>query len=109
MKDYSEEFKNLIGQYKDKEFEYGKQIEYLEFRNGCSIEEMEKELLDFKYLKFVEKQINENEKRYKTYHVYSSKKGRVYIVTFRHKIRVITIYTLGPGTLKKYNRAKFKK
>ena len=109
MKNYSEEFKQLIEKYKEKGFEYGKPIDYIEFRNGCSIEEMEKELLEFKNLKFIEKQTIENEKRYKAYFVYSSKRGRVYIMTFTNKIRIISIYPLGPSTVKRYNRAKFKR
>jgi len=108
MNDYSEELKKLIEQHKEKGFEYGKPIKYLEFRNGCSIEEMEKDLLDFKDLIFTEKQFKENEKRYKTYHVYTSKRGRVYVITFRQKIRIITIYPLGPNTTKRYHKAKFK-
>jgi uncharacterized DUF497 family protein len=109
MKDYSEEFKILLEKYKEKGIEYGKPVNYLEFRNGLAIEEMEKEFLGFKNLAFTERQIKEGEKRYKIYHVYSSKKGRVYIVTFRDKIRIISIYPLGPGTVKRYYKAKFKK
>jgi uncharacterized DUF497 family protein len=109
MKDYSEELRGLIQEYKDNGFEYGKPKSYLEFRNGCSIEEMEKELIKLNDLKFTEKQIKEGEKRYKVYYVYTKRRGRVYVLTFRKKIRIITIYPLGPGTLNKYNRARFKK
>jgi uncharacterized DUF497 family protein len=109
MQDYSEELKQLIKKYKEKGFEYGKPKDYLEFRNGCSIEEMEKELLSLDDLKFTEKQIKEGEKRYKLYFIYTKKKGRAYAVTFREKIRIITIYPLGPGTLNKYPQTKFKK
>ena len=109
MKDYVEELKRLIEKYKKKGFEYGKPINYLEWRNGCSIKEMERELLEFKDIKFVEKQIKDKEKRYKTYHVYSSKRGRAYVITFRNKIRIITIYPLGPHTIRRYHKAKFKK
>ena len=31
-------------EYKDKGFEYGKPIDYLEFRNGCNHKEFEKEI-----------------------------------------------------------------
>ncbi len=109
MKDYSEEIKKLIEKFKEKGFEYGKTKEYLEFRNGCSIEDIEKELLEQKDLRFTEKQIKEGEKRYKLYYVYNKRKGRAYVITFRNKIRIITIYPLGPGTLNKYNKARFKK
>jgi len=109
MKNYSEEVKRLIEKFKERGFEYGKPQDYLEFRNGCSIEEMEKELLEQKDLKFTEKQIREREKRYKLYYVYSKRKGRVYVITFRDKIRIVTIYPLGPGTLNKYHKKRFKK
>lgn len=109
MKDYSEELRKLINQYKNKGFDYGKPKEYLEFRNGCSIEELEKEFFELKELKFAEKQMKDREERYKTYHIYSSSKGRVYVVTFTEKIRIITIYPLGPSTTKRYRKAKFKK
>jgi predicted ribosome quality control (RQC) complex YloA/Tae2 family protein len=78
MKDFTEEFKQLIEKFKKRSFEYGKPKTYLEFRNGASIEEMEKELIEFKDLKFTEKQIIHNKKRFKTYHVYSSKKERLF-------------------------------
>ncbi|MBU0959328.1 MAG: hypothetical protein KKB31_05275 [Nanoarchaeota archaeon] len=109
MKDHSEEFRILIEKYKERGLEYGKPKEYIEFRNSCSIEELEKALLEFKDLKFVERQVKEGEKRYKTYHVYSSKRGRVYVITFTDKIRIISIYPLSQSTVKRYHRAKFKK
>ena len=109
MKDYSEELGKLLEKYKNKGFEYGKPKEYLEFRNSASIEEMEKELLNLKDLEFTERQLREGEKRYKTYHIYSSSKGRVFVVTFTEKIRIITIYPLGQSTTKRYRKAKLKK
>lgn len=109
MKDYSEEIRELIEKYKTKGFEYGKPVDYLEFRNGCSKEEFEKEILEMEGLVFTEKQIKENEKRYKLYFVYTKKIGRVYILMFKEKIRIITIYPLGKRTVRRYNLAKFKK
>ena len=107
-KDYSEELKELVGKYKERGFEWGKPIEYLEFRNGCSKEEMEKEILDYNNVEFVEKQREQGETRYKLYFVYSSKTGRVYVLKFTEKIRVITVYPLSEVTAKNYKR-KFKK
>lgn len=108
IKNYSEELKELIEKYKEKGFEWGKPIEYMEFRNGCSREEMEKEVLDYKNVEFVEKQREQGEKRYKLYILYSSKTGRVYILKFTKKIRIITVYLIGKQTLKNY-KGKFKK
>lgn len=107
-KNYSVEIKSLIDKYKERGFEWGKPIDYLEFRNGLSKEEMEKEILDYNNVEFVEKQKEQGENRYKIYFVYSSKKGRVYVLTFREKIRIITIYPIGRQTLRNYKR-KFKK
>ncbi len=108
MKDFSEEFKQLIEKYKNEGIEYGKPISYLEFRNGTSIKEMEKDLLEFREIVFTERQFKDSEKRYKSYQIYSSKWGRVYVVTFIDKIRIITIYPLGPSTVRRYRRIKFK-
>ena len=102
VKDYCEEVKELIEKHKEKGFEWGKPIEYLEFRNGCSREEMEKELLDYNNVEFVEKQKEEDETRYKLYIVYSFRSGRVYVLKFTEKIRIITVYPLGRTILKKY-------
>ena len=108
VKDYAEEVKELIEKYKENGFEWGKPISYLEFRNGCSKEEMEREILDYSNVEFVEKQREREETRYKLYFVYSSKTGRVYVLKFTNKIRVITVYPLGRITLKNY-KGKFKK
>ena len=107
-KDYSEELKKLVEKYKERGFEWGKPIEYLEFRNGCSKEEMEKEILDCSDTEYVEKQRVQEETRYKIYFVYNSKTGRVYVLKFTEKIRVVTVYPLSWVTIKKYKR-KFKK
>ena len=107
-KNYSEELKELIEKYKDKGFEWGKPIDYLEFRNGCSREEMEKEILDCDNVEFVEKQKERGETRYKLYFLYNSKTGRVYVLKFTEKIRVITVYPIGKQTLKSY-KGRFKK
>ena len=107
-KDYLEEVKELIDNYKEKGFEWGKPIDYLEFRNGCSKEDMEKEILDYNNIEFVEKQKEQGETRYKLYFVYSSKTGRVYVIKFTEKIRIITVYPIGKQTLRNYKR-KFKK
>ncbi len=108
LKNYNEELKELIERYKEKGFEWGKPIDYLEFRTGHSKEEMEKEILDSNHIEFVEKQKEEGETRYKLYFVYDFKKGRVYVLKFTEKIRIITAYPLGKQTLKNYKR-KFKK
>src|SRR3989338_5945006 len=107
-RNYSEELKELVETYKEKGFEWGKPIEYLEFRNGCSKEEMEKEILDYNNVEFVEKQREEGETRYKLYFVYSSKTGRVYVLKFTERIRIITVYPIGKQTLKNY-KGKLKK
>ncbi|MEK6906128.1 MAG: hypothetical protein AABW81_00735 [Nanoarchaeota archaeon] len=107
-KNYAEELKELINKYKGKGFEWGKPIDYLEFRNGCSKEDMEKEILDYTNVEFVEKQREQGETRFKLYFVYSSKTGRVYVLKFTEKIRIITVYPIGKQTLKNY-KGKFKK
>ncbi len=108
-KNYLEELRILIENYKEKGFEYGKPIEYLEFRNSITKGEIEKEILSLENLELVEKQFIEEDIRYALYYVYSKSRGRVYVLRFTDKIRVITIYPLGRTTLKNYKRGKFKK
>ena len=60
-------------------------------------------------LEFVEKQFREEEARYALYFIYSGARGRVYVLRFTDKIRIVTVYPLGRTTLKNYNRGKFKK
>ena len=57
-KNYAEELKELIDKYKEKGFEWGKPIDYLEFRNGCSKEDMEKELPGDMRRTIAEKKLN---------------------------------------------------
>jgi hypothetical protein len=108
-KNYIEELRGLIEKYKDKGFEYGKPIDYLEFRNSITLAEMEKEILNLENLEFAEKQFIEEDIRYALYYLYSRSRGRVYVIKFTNKIRIITVYPLGRATLKGYQRGKFKK
>ena len=103
-KDYSEEIKGLIDKYRNKGFEWGKPVDYLEFRNGCSKEDMEKEILNCDNVEFVWKQKEQGETRYKMYFVYSSRSGRAYVIKFTEKIRIITVYPVGKHILKEYQR-----
>ncbi len=92
-KNYKKEFILLIDKNIKNGIEYGKPIEYLEFKNGVSRQDIEKEITNCSQIEFVDKQ---EETRYKAYFVYSSKSGRVYVIKFTNKIRIITIYPLGP-------------
>lgn len=69
---------------------------------------MEKEILSLSDIEFINKQNEQGEIRYKLYFLYSSKTGRVYVIKFTEKIRVITVYPLGKYTLKNYMK-KLKK
>ena len=100
-KNYSEELKELIEKYKEKGFRYAKPIDFLLERIGDTKENVEKELIDFKDLKFCEKQERKGETRYTLYYVYSNKKGRIYAIAFEDNIVIITIFPIGKKTLKK--------
>ena len=100
-KNYSEELKELIEKYKEKGFRYAKPIDFLLERIGDTKENVEKELIDFKDLKFCEKQERKGETRYTLYYVYSNKKGRIYAIAFEDNIVTITIFPIGKKTLKK--------
>jgi len=108
-KDYSNEVKTLLNSFKERGFEFGKPMKLLNFKSGLFENEMKEELFNFDYLVFTEKQDRSKEIRYALYFVYNKRKGRVFVITFRNKIRIITIYPLGQKTLKKYYKRKFKK
>ncbi len=108
-KNYIEELRILIEGYKERGFEYGKPIGYLEFRNSMRRKEMEEEVLSCVDLKYVDKQYVNAEKRYALYYVYSGSRGRTYVLRFCEKIRIVTVYPIGRMTLRKYKRVKFNK
>lgn len=103
-KDYSEELKELIEKYKERGFRYAKPLNFLLERMGDTKENIEKELINLKDLQFCRKQIRNEEIRYTFYYVYSSKRGRVYAISFEDKIVIITAFPLGRKTLKKYKK-----
>ena len=107
--DYSEKIKEMIKNFSEKDFEFGKPVELLYFLSGgLTNEDMKKEILGCKNLEFTEKRKVKGEIRYTLYFIYSNKRGRAYALTFRNKIRLITVFPLGRRTLKKYKRRKFK-
>lgn len=108
-KNYVEELRGLIEKYRGRGFEYGKPIEYLEFRNSMSREKMEEEILSCLNLKYVGKQYIDEEKRYALYYVYSGSRGRTYVLRFTEKIRIVTVYPIGRMTLRKYKKVRFNK
>jgi len=99
--DYINEVKKLIEKHKENGFRYAKPIDFLLERIGDTKENVEKELTNFKYLKFCEKQERKGETRYTIYYVYSNRKGRVYVIAFEDKIVIVTIFPIGKKTLKK--------
>ncbi|MBS3089084.1 hypothetical protein J4402_04920 [Candidatus Pacearchaeota archaeon] len=105
IEDCSEEVKKLINEYKKDGIVFGKDIDFFLKRNKMSKQEIEEEIINCKNLSFTEKQIKDNETRYALFFIYSGRKGRKYIVTFRDgNIRVITIFPLGRKTLKRYKK-----
>jgi len=102
--DYIEEVKRLIEEHKENGFRYAKRLDLLLDRISDTKENVEKELLDFKDLKFCKKQERKGEIRYTLYYIYSNKKGRIYALAFEDKIVVITMFPVGRKTLKKYKK-----
>jgi len=109
MEDFSEEVKRLIKEHKQNGFEYGKPIDFLMARNKITKEEIENELINCDEIAFAKKQERDDETRYLLYFVYSKRKGRAYVIKFKDKIRIITIYPLGRKTLKRYKLVRFKR
>ena len=105
MKDYSKEVKELIDNYKTKGIVLEKDIDFIVKRIKSSKENIEKEIFNCNNLYLTEKQVKDNEIRYVLYVVYSHRKGRQYVLTFRdNNIRVITAFPLGRRTIKKYKK-----
>lgn len=105
MKDYSKEVKELIEKYKVNGIVFGKDINFIIKRIKSSREIIEKEIFSSKSLYLAEKQIKDNEIRYVLYFVYSHRKGRQYVLTFRdNNVRIITVFPLGRRTIKKYKK-----
>lgn len=104
-KDYSNEVKEIIQKYKKDNIEYGKDLSFLIHRIKASKEEIDEEILKCDNLSFTEKQIREGEIRYALFFVYSKRKGRKYVITFRDsRLRIITIFPLGKKTLRRYRK-----
>lgn len=104
-----EELRKILSKYKKEDIEFGKDLSYLCFRNGCSKEEFIKEIFALTDVEIIEKQ-ERGEERFVIYLIYSKSKGRAYVLRFYpQKIRVITIFPLGRRTLSRYFKRKFKK
>jgi hypothetical protein len=104
-RDYSNEVKEIIKLYKKENIEYGKDLNFFVRRLKITEEKIDEEILKCDNLSFTEKQIREDELRYALFFVYSKRKGRKYVITFRDaKLRIITIFPLGKKTLRKYRK-----
>lgn len=104
-KDYSNEVKDIIKKYKKEDIIFGKRLDSLMSRVKSNKQETEDEILNCNNLSLTEKQNKGGEIRYKLYFLYSNKKGRGYVITFRDaNLRIITIFPLGRKTIKKYKK-----
>ena len=106
-KDYSETLKKLIKNYKKEDIVYVKPLDILLSRIKATKEEIEEELMNLKNLEFTEKQEKDEETRYVLFFVHSKRKGRVYVITFTNKIKLITIFPIGRKTLRRYRKKRF--
>lgn len=109
-KDWSDFIRTKVKGYDTSEiiFTKKKQLDWLANRNKCSLDEMKKEIFDPKDLVFTEKQVvdfeGHKEERYKCYFVYSSTRGRLYVLSFNGIIKAITVVPLGRATLRRYKK-----
>ncbi len=105
VKDYSNEVKILIKRYRKEDIEYGKGLDFLIRRLNTKKEEIDNDILNCNNLSLTEKQLKNGEIRYALFFMYSRRKGRKYVITFREsKLRIITIIPLGKKTLKRYRK-----
>ena len=92
-KDYSKEVKEIIKKYKKEDIVFGKPADSLISRIKSNRQEIESEILSCANLSLTKKQEKDGEIRYKLFFVYSRKKGREYVITFRDdNLRIITIF-----------------
>lgn len=104
-KDCSEEVKKLTERYKKEDIIFGKSLDFLLYRIKVGKEDIENEILSCNNLSFAQKQVKDGETRYALFFIYSKRKGRKYIITFRNNnLRIITIFPLGRKTLKRYRK-----
>ena len=105
IKNYSEDVRDLIKKYKKGDIVFGKNIDFLLKRVEISKKDIEEEIVKCENLSFAKKQIKDNETRYALFFVYSKRKGRQYVITFRDKeLRIITVFPLGRRTIKRYRK-----
>ena len=102
-----DELKNLLENYKEKGIRYGKPLKLLLERNDTTEEEVNKELFSLINLEHIEKQEKDGEIRYVLFFVYNKRRGRQYVLTFREKIIVVTLFPFGRKTLLKYRKRRF--
>lgn len=103
--DLIDDIKNRIKQYKRENIVFGKPLEFILLRLHTTKEEIEDEILSCRDLTFVEKQKRGVEERYSLFFIYSRRKGRVYVITFRDNfLRIVTAFPLGRKTLRKYHK-----
>ena len=102
-----DELKSLIQKYKEQGIRYGKSPDFLLKRINASEEEVKMELSSLINLEHVEKQVKGGETRYVLFFVYDRKKGRQYVLAFKDKLVVITVFPLGKRTLLRYRKKRF--
>ncbi|MBI2043699.1 hypothetical protein HYT25_04900 [Candidatus Pacearchaeota archaeon] len=107
MTDGIKEVKELINKYGVVGFIYVKPLDYLLPRIKSTKKEIEKEILSCENLEFVESQHKSGETRYALFFIYNNRRGKVYVITFGDKIKIITAFPLGKKTLRKYKKKRF--
>lgn len=107
IKDWSDFVRESIGKRSEIIFTK-KEINFLERRNKCTLQEMKEELCSLQHLTFAHKQTStyqgKTEERFRCYFVYSGTRGRCYVLRFNHQIKAITVFPLGRRTLRKYKK-----
>lgn len=102
--DFTKEVIELLSKYKKENIRYAKPISYLLDRNKIMQDEVEREIFSYDKIVFVEKQKHGLEVRYRVYYLLSSRKGRVYVLSFDKGLVIITIFTIGRRTLLRYKK-----
>lgn len=105
--DSSEEVKEIIKKYSKEDIEFLKPLDYLSKRNSLSEENIKEEIIKCDKLAYTEKQDKPSGTRYAMFFKYSNKRGRCYVLEFKDKLSVVTIYPIGRRTLKRYVRKRF--
>ena len=88
-------------------------LDELSQRTSMQLDDLKIELIQAKYLHFIEKQLELHqgvlETRFCCYFIHPGGFGKAFVITFNGTLRIITVFLLGRRSLQKLKRRIYKK